>query len=262
MRHLPCHASAVRHHGRGPQPVREPRRAVPRGRLDRAGRVDVPRRSPAPDPRTRCWSRAPPAPRCSLRRDDRLLDPAPAGVPRGRPRARARDPGRRAAREQLEEQACPNCGYPIEKTYLRCPNCRGRVKDPCHSCGKPIDPRWTICPYCETPQRPRPAAGAREHRRPARAASARPRPSARRGRRRARRARRTRRAASSRATRPPSREASRSARPARQLAPAPGEALPAATAPPEPVPAGTDEDGDSAARWRPARPRAAARERS
>ena len=54
---------------------------------------------------------------------------------------------------QLEEQSCPNCGYPIERTYLRCPDCRARVKDPCESCQKPIDPRWTICPYCETPQR-------------------------------------------------------------------------------------------------------------
>jgi hypothetical protein len=55
--------------------------------------------------------------------------------------------------KQLEEQSCPSCGYPIERSYLRCPNCRTRVKDPCESCGKPIDPRWAICPYCETPQR-------------------------------------------------------------------------------------------------------------
>jgi hypothetical protein len=55
--------------------------------------------------------------------------------------------------KQLEEQSCPSCGYPIERTYLRCPSCRTRVKDPCESCQKPIDPRWTICPYCETPQR-------------------------------------------------------------------------------------------------------------
>jgi len=54
---------------------------------------------------------------------------------------------------QLEEQSCPNCSYPIERTYLRCPNCRARVKDPCETCKKPIDPRWAICPYCETPQR-------------------------------------------------------------------------------------------------------------
>jgi double zinc ribbon protein len=55
--------------------------------------------------------------------------------------------------KQLEEQSCPNCGHPIERTYLRCPDCRARVKYPCESCEKPIDPRWTICPYCETPQR-------------------------------------------------------------------------------------------------------------
>jgi hypothetical protein len=54
---------------------------------------------------------------------------------------------------QLEEQSCPNCAYPIERTYLRCPNCRARVKDPCENCEKPIDPRWVVCPYCETPQR-------------------------------------------------------------------------------------------------------------
>ena len=63
---------------------------------------------------------------------------------------------------QLEEQSCPNCGYPIERTYLRCPDCSARVKDPCESCQKPIDPRWTICPYCETPQRraaPQPRRG-------------------------------------------------------------------------------------------------------
>ncbi|MGH2967111.1 MAG: zinc ribbon domain-containing protein, partial [Solirubrobacterales bacterium] len=54
---------------------------------------------------------------------------------------------------QLEEQSCSSCGFPIERTYLRCPNCRARVKDPCESCEKPIDPRWSICPYCETPQR-------------------------------------------------------------------------------------------------------------
>jgi hypothetical protein len=54
---------------------------------------------------------------------------------------------------QLEEQSCPNCGYPTERTYLRCPNCRVRVKDPCENCEKPIDPRWTVCPYCEMPQR-------------------------------------------------------------------------------------------------------------
>ena len=51
---------------------------------------------------------------------------------------------------QLREQSCPNCEFPIEKNYLRCPNCQRRLKDPCPSCGKPVDPRWGLCPYCET----------------------------------------------------------------------------------------------------------------
>ena len=68
---------------------------------------------------------------------------------------------------QLEEASCPNCEHPVERSFLRCPNCRARIKDPCESCGKPIDPRWSICPYCETPQRSaapperRPASGKR-----------------------------------------------------------------------------------------------------
>ena len=54
---------------------------------------------------------------------------------------------------QLEDASCPNCEHPVERTYLRCPNCRARIKDPCESCGKPVDPRWSICPYCESPMR-------------------------------------------------------------------------------------------------------------
>jgi hypothetical protein len=51
---------------------------------------------------------------------------------------------------QLTEQSCPNCAYPVEKNFLRCPQCQRRLKDPCPSCGKPVDPRWALCPYCET----------------------------------------------------------------------------------------------------------------
>lgn len=52
---------------------------------------------------------------------------------------------------QLGEQSCPNCKYPIERNYLRCPTCETRLKDPCPACSKPVDPRWAMCPYCETP---------------------------------------------------------------------------------------------------------------
>lgn len=51
---------------------------------------------------------------------------------------------------QLRDQSCPNCEYPVEKNYLRCPNCQRRLKDPCPTCGKPVDPRWGLCPYCES----------------------------------------------------------------------------------------------------------------
>jgi hypothetical protein len=50
----------------------------------------------------------------------------------------------------LREQSCPNCEYPVEKNYLRCPNCQRRLKDPCPTCSEPVDPRWSLCPYCET----------------------------------------------------------------------------------------------------------------
>lgn len=52
---------------------------------------------------------------------------------------------------QLTEASCPNCEYPVEKNFLRCPECQHRLKNPCPSCGKPVDPRWALCPYCETP---------------------------------------------------------------------------------------------------------------
>jgi len=69
---------------------------------------------------------------------------------------------------QLTEASCPNCQYPVEKNYLRCPQCQRRLKDPCSTCGKPVDPRWALCPYCESPiaERPRrqrkPAEGRRD----------------------------------------------------------------------------------------------------
>jgi uncharacterized membrane protein YgcG len=82
---------------------------------------------------------------------------------------------------QLSEQSCPNCEYPIEKNYLRCPNCQTRVKDPCPSCNKPLDPRWVMCPYCETPVQRRAPARRRPEERPARRAAPQQRESAKQG---------------------------------------------------------------------------------
>jgi Double zinc ribbon len=78
--------------------------------------------------------------------------------------------------KQLTEQSCPRCEYPLEKGFLRCPNCQARVKHPCPSCGEPIDPRWSMCPYCETPLRREPAKrrAAQPERRPRREPERRP----------------------------------------------------------------------------------------
>jgi uncharacterized Zn finger protein (UPF0148 family) len=50
---------------------------------------------------------------------------------------------------QLIDQSCPHCEYPIERNYLRCPNCERRLRNPCRKCGEPLDPKWGVCPYCE-----------------------------------------------------------------------------------------------------------------
>jgi len=50
---------------------------------------------------------------------------------------------------QMHEMACPFCAFPVEKSFLRCPSCLKRLKEPCATCRKPLDPRWKLCPYCE-----------------------------------------------------------------------------------------------------------------
>jgi hypothetical protein len=76
----------------------------------------------------------------------------------------------RAAELELRqriEQSCPHCEYPIERNYLRCPNCERRLRNPCRKCRKPLDPKWGICPYCETEVRkPRGEAARRTERGP------------------------------------------------------------------------------------------------
>ena len=58
----------------------------------------------------------------------------------------------------LESRACRNCGTPVETTFLRCPTCMRKLREPCRSCGKPLEPRWRVCPYCEVevPEAPPP----------------------------------------------------------------------------------------------------------
>ena len=66
---------------------------------------------------------------------------------------------------QAEGMHCPHCDFEVEKTFLRCPSCLRRLKEPCTTCGRPLDPRWKICPYCEAEVGQAPAA--RQPRRPA-----------------------------------------------------------------------------------------------
>jgi hypothetical protein len=70
----------------------------------------------------------------------------------------------------LEHMHCQYCGFEIEKTFLRCPSCLRRLKEPCAVCNKPLDPRWKICPYCEAEVGQIPAEARRQ--RPRRAAAA------------------------------------------------------------------------------------------
>jgi uncharacterized Zn finger protein (UPF0148 family) len=82
----------------------------------------------------------------------------------------------RAAELELRqriEQSCPHCEYPVERSYLRCPNCERRLRNPCRKYHKPLDPRWGICPYCETEvrkQRPERETRRTDRQRTARAA--------------------------------------------------------------------------------------------
>ncbi len=50
----------------------------------------------------------------------------------------------------VERRLCPQCDYPIERDFIRCPSCLRKLKERCVSCARPLDRAWTICPYCET----------------------------------------------------------------------------------------------------------------
>jgi hypothetical protein len=55
------------------------------------------------------------------------------------------------ARLSAIQLLCGHCDHEVERDYLVCPNCLGRLKDPCQNCGKPLEQSWTLCPYCENP---------------------------------------------------------------------------------------------------------------
>jgi hypothetical protein len=45
---------------------------------------------------------------------------------------------------------CPVCQVEVDPSYLVCPVCTTRLKQPCSNCKAPLEPLWQICPYCET----------------------------------------------------------------------------------------------------------------
>jgi hypothetical protein len=73
----------------------------------------------------------------------------------------------------LEHLHCQHCGFEVEKSFLRCPSCLRRLKEPCTVCGKPLDPLWKICPYCEAEVGQAPSEPRRARARRTAAASAR-----------------------------------------------------------------------------------------
>ena len=42
----------------------------------------------------------------------------------------------------LERPNLPQLRHADRASFLRCPSCLRKLKDPCASCGKPLDPRW------------------------------------------------------------------------------------------------------------------------
>ena len=48
------------------------------------------------------------------------------------------------------DQRCPYCRSEVEPSFLVCPVCTTRLKDPCRRCKSPLEPAWKICPYCAT----------------------------------------------------------------------------------------------------------------
>ena len=54
-------------------------------------------------------------------------------------------------RQLMNYGECATCGYPVEVTYVICPNCHTQLKNLCNHCERALEPSWAICPYCATP---------------------------------------------------------------------------------------------------------------
>jgi cbb3-type cytochrome oxidase subunit 3 len=47
-----------------------------------------------------------------------------------------------------EPPHCPTCLAGVEPSFLVCPVCTTRLKEPCAGCSAPLSPSWLVCPFC------------------------------------------------------------------------------------------------------------------
>jgi Double zinc ribbon len=47
-----------------------------------------------------------------------------------------------------EPPHCPTCLAGVEASFLVCPVCTTRLKEPCAGCSAPLAPTWLVCPFC------------------------------------------------------------------------------------------------------------------
>jgi hypothetical protein len=47
-----------------------------------------------------------------------------------------------------EPPHCPTCLAGVESSFLVCPVCTTRLKEPCAGCSAPLAPTWLVCPFC------------------------------------------------------------------------------------------------------------------
>ena len=52
---------------------------------------------------------------------------------------------------QREPPYCPTCLARVEDSFLVCPVCTTRLKEPCAGCSAPLAVYWLACPYCALP---------------------------------------------------------------------------------------------------------------
>ncbi len=63
---------------------------------------------------------------------------------------RDRELENRALEERLAEHdlRCPVCRGEVDASFLVCPVCTTRLKEPCAGCSAPLAPTWLVCPFC------------------------------------------------------------------------------------------------------------------